>query len=52
MSVQVETLDGLEFRKHSKSFRCETGRGAEAILIDNLERYLAIEDILDMPATC
>ena len=50
MSVQVETLDGLEFRKHSKTSVRDRAR-AEAILIDNLERYLAIEDILDMPAT-
>ena len=49
MSAQIEALEGLEFRKHFKA----TGRDlamAEAILIDNLERYLAIEDILDMPA--
>ena len=49
MSAQIEALEGLEFRKHSKA----TGRDlamAEAVLIDNLERYLAIEDILDMPA--
>ena len=49
MSAQIEALEGLEFRKHFKA----TGRDlamAEAVLIDNLERYLAIEDILDMPA--
>ena len=49
MSAQIEALEGLEFRKHSKA----TGRDlamAEAVLIDNLERYLAIEDILDLPA--
>ena len=49
MSAQIEALQGLEFRKHSKA----TGRDlamAEAVLIDSLERYLAIEDILDMPA--
>ena len=49
MSAQIEALEGLEFRKHFKA----TGRDlamAEAVLIDNLERYLAIEDILDLPA--
>ena len=50
MSAQVETLDGLEFRKHSSTSVRDRAK-AEAILIDNLERYLAIEDILDMPAT-
>ena len=50
MSAQVETLDGLEFRKHSKTSVRDRAK-AEAILIDSLERYLAIEDILDMPAT-
>ena len=49
MSAQVETLDGLEFRKHSSTSARDRAK-AEAILIDNLERYLAIEDILDMPA--
>ena len=50
MSAQVETLDGLEFRKHSRTSARDRAK-AEAILIDNLERYLAIEDILDMPVT-
>ena len=50
MSAQVETFDGLEFRKHSRTSTRDRAK-AEAILIDNLERYLAIEDILDMPAT-
>lgn len=49
MSSQVESLDGLEFRKHSRSTARDRAR-AEAILIDNLERYLAIEQILDLPA--
>jgi len=48
MSAQVETLDGLEFRKHSSTSARDRAK-AEAILIDNLERYLAIEDILDLP---
>ena len=50
MSAQVEALDGLEFRKHSGASTRDHAQ-AEAILIDNLERYLAIEDILNMPAT-
>lgn len=50
MSAQVETLDVLEFRKHSTTSARDRAK-AQAILIDNLERYLAIEDILDMPAT-
>ncbi len=45
MSRQVEVLDGLEFRKHSKTTARDRAK-AEAILIDNLERYLAIEEIL------
>ncbi len=49
MSAQVETLEGLEFRKHSRTSAADRNK-AEAILIDNLERYLAIEHILDMPA--
>ena len=50
MSGQVEALDGLEFRKHSKTSARDRAK-AEAILIDNLERHLAIEEILDIPAS-
>ena len=50
MSAQVETLDGLEFRRRSGTSARDRAK-AEAILIDNLERYLAIEDILDLPVT-
>lgn len=46
MSAQVGALEGLEFRKHSATSARDRAR-AEAILIDNLERYLAIEEILD-----
>ena len=49
MSAQVEELDGLEFRKHSSTTARERAT-AEAVLIDSLERYLAIEDILDIPS--
>lgn len=45
MSSQVEVLDGLEFRKHSGTSARDRAK-AEAIVIDNLERYLTIEDIL------
>lgn len=47
MSAQVEALEGLEFRKHSATSARDRAL-AEAILIDNLERYLAIEQILDV----
>ncbi len=50
MSGQVEALDGLEFRQHSKTSARDRAK-AEAILIDNLERHLAIEQVLDMPAS-
>ena len=50
MSAQVEELDGLEFRKHSRASARDRAR-AEAVLIDHLERYLAIEHILDIPAS-
>ncbi len=49
MSGQVEELDGVEFRKQSRASARDCAK-AEAILIDNLDRYLAIEHILDMPA--
>ena len=49
MSAQIEALEGLEFRKHSKAIGRDLAM-AEAVLIDNLERHLAIEDILDLPA--
>lgn len=47
MSAQVEALEGLEFRKHAATSARDRAR-AEAILIDNLERYLAIEEILEL----
>ncbi|WP_419857340.1 helix-turn-helix domain-containing protein [Candidatus Palauibacter irciniicola] len=48
MSSQVEVLDGLEFRKHSSTSARDRAK-AEAVLIDNLERYLAIEEVLGIP---
>ena len=50
MSAQVEALDGLEFRKHSGASARDRAR-AEAIIVDNLERYLIVEDILDIPSS-
>ena len=47
LSSEVEALDGLEFRKRSGTSARDRAK-AEAIVIDNLERYLAIEDILDI----
>ena len=49
LSTQVEALNGLEFRRHSHTSARDRAR-AEAVLIDSLERYLTIEDILDMPS--
>ena len=45
MSAQVEVLDGLEFRSDAGTSSRDRAR-AEAVLIDSLERYLAIEEIL------
>ncbi len=50
MSDRVGTLDGLEFRKRSRAPARDRAR-AEAFLIDYLDRYLAIEEILDLEAT-
>lgn len=50
MSAQVQTLEGLEFRKHSGASARDRAR-AEATFIDNLERYLTIETILDLHPT-
>ncbi|MCY4453098.1 MAG: XRE family transcriptional regulator [Immundisolibacterales bacterium] len=47
MSAQVEALDGLEFRKHSRTSARDRAK-AEAVVIDSLERYLAIEEILEL----
>ena len=50
MSDRVDVLDGLEFRKDSGTSARDRAR-AEAVLIDNLERYLTIEDVLGIPPT-
>ena len=48
MSAQIEVLDGLVFRTDSGTSRRDRAR-AEAVLIDNLERYLTIEEVLGIP---
>ncbi len=47
MSSQVVELSGVEFRKHSKTSAKDRAQ-AEALVIERLEDYLAIEDILDL----
>ncbi len=44
---QVESLPGLEFRKHAKTSAQDKAR-AEVLIIEELEDYLAIEDILEL----
>ncbi|MYC93154.1 MAG: ImmA/IrrE family metallo-endopeptidase [Gemmatimonadetes bacterium] len=48
MSNRIDVLDGLEFRKDPGTSGRDRAR-AEAVLIDELERYLTIEDILGIP---
>ena len=48
MGGQVEELVDVEFRKHSKTSAKDRAR-AEAIVIEMLENYLAIEEILEIP---
>ena len=47
MGGQVEALKALEFRKHSGTSEQDRAK-AEAIVIEALEDYLAIEDILEL----
>lgn len=49
MSGEVEELAGIEFRKHSGTSARDRAR-VEAIVIEALENYLAVEDILGLPA--
>ena len=49
MSAQVETLGAVEFRKHSGASARNRAR-AEAVVMDSLERCLAIQYILDIEA--
>ena len=50
MSAQIEALDAVEFRKHSGASARDRAR-AEAVVMDSLERYLAIEHILDIKSS-
>ena len=47
MGGQVEALEGMEFRKHSRTSAKDRAR-AEAIVTETLEDYLAIEDVLEL----
>lgn len=47
MGAQVESLAGVEFRKGSGTSASERAR-VEAVVIEKLENYLAIEDILEL----
>ena len=47
MGGPVEALDGIEFRKHSRTSAKDSAR-AEAVVTEALEDYLAIEDILEL----
>ncbi len=51
LSTQIEAIDGLELRKHSRISARERAR-AEAVLIDTLERSLTIEGILGILPAC
>ncbi len=46
-SAQVADLCGVEFRKNAKTRAVDTAR-VEASVIDHVERYLAIEDVLQV----
>ena len=48
MSDRIDVLDGVVFRKDSGTSARDRAR-AEAVLIDNLERYLTIEEVLGIP---
>ena len=47
MGGQVEALSGIEFRKHSRTTARELAQ-AEALVTEQLEDYLAVEDILEL----
>jgi Zn-dependent peptidase ImmA (M78 family)/transcriptional regulator with XRE-family HTH domain len=48
MSGQVAELAGVDFRKHSGTSARDHAQ-VEAIVIEKLEDYLAVEDILELP---
>ena len=47
MGGQVEGLEGVEFRKHSRTSATDRAR-AEVLVTEQIENYLAIEHILDI----
>lgn len=47
MGGQVEALEAMEFRKHSSTSAQDRAR-AEALVIERLEDYLAVEDVLEL----
>ncbi len=47
MSGQVEALEAVEFRKHSRTSAKDRAR-AEVLVTEQLENHLAIEEILDL----
>lgn len=47
MGSQVHALEAVEFRKHSGTSAKDRAR-AEALLVEALEDYLSIEDVLDL----
>lgn len=51
LSDRAEVLEGLEFRKHHKASARDRAH-AQSVLIDHLERYLAIEEVLDLAGDC
>lgn len=50
LSEQVEELEGVEFRKVSRTSVRDRAR-VEAVVIDNLQRYLVIEEILGLDSS-
>lgn len=48
-SAQVAELSGVEFRKEAQAKAKDAAR-VEAAVIDRVERYLAIEAVLDLPS--
>ena len=50
LSEQVEALEGVEFRKVSGTSAGDRAR-VQAAVIDNLQRYIAIEEILELDSS-
>lgn len=49
MGGQIEVLEGIEFRKHSRTSAKDRAR-VEALVTAALEDYLAVEEIVESPA--